>query len=83
MNLVAQGRMIVINQLKRSSRVQTQMMMYQQSNHALLLKIGQGREIRPPERYSACSEMVAYALLVAETVEYDEPSSYAEAVLSN
>ena len=41
------------------------------------------REIRPPERYSAYSEMVAYALSIAETVEYDEPSTYAEAVSSN
>lgn len=40
------------------------------------------RGIRPPERYSAYSEMVAYALSVAETVEYEEPYSYTEAVSS-
>ena len=45
------------------------------------------REIRKPLRYASCADsvdnnIVAYALAVAENIDFDEPQSYKEAVQS-
>lgn len=45
--------------------------------------IATGRErgkIRPPQRYGY-ADLVSFALNVAETIEYQEPTTYNEAVL--